>query len=357
MSNVKVAVILPTINVGGAENMVTQLVSRLNGKLNIKLFILGGKQDNQFVDQLEDYKVDATYMGLKGRFSLKNYNRFSDELLRFKPDLIHANLDSTYSLIFALLNKVKILYTFHSQIFRMKSFKIRLLFTVLFFQKKLKLIGVSDSITSEAKETFHIKDSCIKTIYNPVDVTRFNCKRDYNRSNVTFVNIARFHTIKNHKLLIESFKEVLSEFPNCKLVLVGTGELYSEMVKLTQVLEIEKSVTFLGNVEKVENVLGASDIFVLSSCSEALPISVLEAMASGLPIIATKVGGLFDIIDENGILVKPNSKIELSTAMKMLASNSNKRIEMSHNSLTKVENFNIQEIASEYERTYMELIS
>ena len=109
----------------------------------------------------------------------------------------------------------------------------------------------------------------------------------------------------------------------------------------------------VGNVSNVNYYLSNADIFVLSSDYEGLPLSILEAMASGLPIISTNVGGVADIVTNNGILVSAKDKVGLVKAMKELASNHKLRYELGCNSLCNSQKYDSQEFIKQYENLYL----
>lgn len=351
---IKVAIIITSLNIGGAENMVTQLVGAISDKYDIHLIVLSSKYNNHLEEDIEKKKIKTTYLNISGKVKLKNYLKLKSVLDEFKPDILHVHLDTLYSLIWAITNNVKLIFTIHSQPYRIYNFKNKYIFHILKLMKKIKFVGVTETITKEAIQIFKINKSDIVTIYNPVDIERFECKRSFNNIDSTiFINIARFHKIKNHELLIKSFKRVLNQIPNSKLLLLGDGDLRDDMIELVKSLNIQQSVIFLGNIPNTEEYLSKADVFVLSSNSEALPITVLEAMASGLPIISTNVGGLSDIINKNGKLVNKKDCIALSEAMIELAKDLDKRRMMSDKSRDIISKYDIKKISNLYEDIYL----
>jgi glycosyltransferase involved in cell wall biosynthesis len=115
-----------------------------------------------------------------------------------------------------------------------------------------------------------------------------------------FLHVGRLHSAKNHIFLLEVFKKVIQELPNSVLLIVGSGELKSEINKKIKELQLEDSVKMLGNRTDIPNLLQASDCFLFPSRWEGLPVSVVEAQAAGIPCLIsdhiTKDVGLSELV-------------------------------------------------------------
>ena len=120
--------------------------------------------------------------------------------------------------------------------------------------------------------------------------------------------VANFRPEKAHDVLLTAFAEVVKGLPDARLVLVGDGPLRPALENQAYQLGIAARVQFAGFVPDVWPLLGEADVFVLPSRTEPSGIAALEAMAAGLPVVATRVGGLVEIVDSkrNGVLVEPN---------------------------------------------------
>lgn len=129
--------------------------------------------------------------------------------------------------------------------------------------------------------------------------------------------VGTFKVQKGHRFLIEAAPPVVARFPNLHLLLIGDGDLRDQEQAHAARLGLAEHVHFLGNRHDVPDLLAASDSFVLPSLWEGLPMALIEAMASGLPIIATAVSGTTQAIvpGETGLLVQPGRSAALSEAM------------------------------------------
>jgi glycosyltransferase involved in cell wall biosynthesis len=132
------------------------------------------------------------------------------------------------------------------------------------------------------------------------------------------VCVAGFRAEKDHGSLLRAFATVVAEHPAARLRLVGDGPERPAAEALTRELGIEPSVEFLGDRDDVAELLAGSDVLVLASYAiENLPFAVLEAMAVGLPVVATDVGALAELVDDGvtGWLVPPRDTAALATAL------------------------------------------
>jgi glycosyltransferase involved in cell wall biosynthesis len=107
--------------------------------------------------------------------------------------------------------------------------------------------------------------------------------------------------VKDHYTLLRAFATVVREIPHAELAIAGDGPLRKDLEAFTTKLHLDRRVTFVGALPDSAKFLSDLDIFVLSSLSEGLPISLLEAMASGLPIVSTRVGGVDEVAVEGQI--------------------------------------------------------
>jgi len=181
------------------------------------------------------------------------------------------------------------------------------------------------------------------------------------RSVVKIACIARFDPIKGHSYLIKGFYQLISEgWTNIELNLIGDGPEASSLKKLVKDLNIEDRVVFAGFQTNVIPYLKECDIFVLPSLNEAMPITLLEIMAAGKPVIATKVGDIPNIIAdrENGMLVNPGSEQDIYVALKGLIENPELRRKIGLQAYLAFQNkFSPEQFGKKYEALYQSAIN
>lgn len=170
-------------------------------------------------------------------------------------------------------------------------------------------------------------------------------------------SIGRFTKQKGYIYLIEALPRVLSELPNVRLVLVGDGELYNDLVRRAQELNVGGWILFAGQREDVVPLIKSMDVFVLPSLWEGLPTVVLESMACGVPIIATDVPGTRELVQHRvtGWLVPPGNAEELANAIVQLLRSPSTRTELATRARRLVNTFSISAIADKYMVLYHDI--
>ncbi len=355
---VKVAFILSNLDMDGGQTVVCTLIKNLDkSKYLPRLYILSTEVDNKLSKQLSEAGIE--YKFLCKKFIPKKLRFFeiiyqlNKEIELFNPNVINVHLDTLYSWVWAFLKKKRIIFTVHSEAKRIANPMSLKLFDLLNRKELIRVVGVSKFASLNFEKIFSAKN--VLTIYNPVDICCDYSKKKAPRNlNLQFINVARFNPVKNHKLLIDAFLTVCQELNNVQLVLVGDGQEYDFIKQYVIEKGIKDKVVFTGYRENVIEWLEQSDVFVLSSYSEAFPVSVIEAIEVGLPIIATEVGGLPEAVTDNGILVESNNENELANAMLLLAKDEDRRKLMGNRSLQKSELFSTTNIISQYGRLYDE---
>ncbi len=165
---------------------------------------------------------------------------------------------------------------------------------------------------------------------------------------------------KGIHILLQSFAMVVKKHKDIFLIILGGGYLKKNLKDQSQAFGIVKNIKFCGFVTNIYEYLNATDIYIFPSFQEGFPNAVLEAMACGLPVIATKIGVVVDIIKdgENGLLVESGNKNELANALKKLISEPEYALSLGQNALKTIrENYNIDIIANKYLHLYAKMMN
>jgi L-malate glycosyltransferase len=160
----------------------------------------------------------------------------------------------------------------------------------------------------------------VRVIPNGVSVEGFNARPFAGRPIRTILTVANLRTEKAHEVLLAAAAQLRPRYPQLQFLIAGDGPRAAALGALAQKLGVDTCVTFLGHREDVPALLARGDAFVLPSRSEAFPNGVIEAMAAGLPVVASGVGGLLDLVDEGrtGLLVRPDDPAALAAALESL---------------------------------------
>jgi glycosyltransferase involved in cell wall biosynthesis len=214
-----------------------------------------------------------------------------------------------------------------------------------------RTICVSNAVRNRLVKDFAFPAHKTLTIHNGVDLAYYgsypkSCRAVRKALNIGMKSdiilcIASLVRQKRLDILLSAFAEVIERHPSCKLIILGDGPLKAQHIEQLKNLGLKSSVFFVGYQEDVRPYLAESDIFVLSSEKEGLPLSILEAMAFGLPCIASNVGGNSEAITDGvtGLIVAPGSGENLANAINYLLDNKELMSKMGENGKALVSQF------------------
>lgn len=352
----KIAVVLPYFGPGGAEKMVAQLVSGLDRtQFEPKVFCVYGQPQGSHLEQmLQERQVPIHYIGKKKGFSLSAIFRLFRALDAFAPDVVHTHLYAcVYAALWPMVRRKPFLHTFHTlPEVENKRVTRRLLTKYLVRTGKMTPIAISAENQRMIASYYGIALDRIPVVPNPVDLQRFVSEKRTPDGEFRFITAGRFSAVKNQQMMLRAFAAFLSEGHNGRLVLLGKGEEEANLKALADELRISDRIEYAGHVPNVEDYLANARVFLLSSHYEAQPLSILEAMAAGLPIISTDVGGIRDIVTDNGILVPAGDVTAMARAMSELFSDPALYEKLSACSLRNVQAYDLHRSVAGYEDLY-----
>ncbi len=229
-----------------------------------------------------------------------------------------------------------------------------------------QVLSVSTRLAERIARETGFAQGRIRTIPNGVDLSRFGqIERGPARHALGLpmdarvaLTVGRLVPVKDQMTLLESVALLRRDAIAATLVLAGEGPLRSALVERTVTLGIDECVRFVGHRSDVELAFAAADVFVLSSASEGLSNTILEAMASGLPVVATHVGGADELVQEGvtGLLVPPHSPRDLARALALLLGNATMRRAMGVAGRARAESeFSLEGMVRRYEALYLEV--
>jgi len=346
---------LSTLGVGGAENMVVQLVSRIDKSKYLPVVItIESPSDSPFEKILIEQDIKIIYLNRAGRPNIKSMISMWCALDKIKPEIVHSNLHMcVHAVPWIVFHHAKLIHTIHTKPCFEFSRRIRLVMNLMYKIKKAVPIAISNIIAKEACDLYSLNENYIEIIVNPVDTKKFiNTGINVKSNKINFITVGRLTPVKNQELLIKAMAELYKRIPNIHLSIVGCGELLKSLQEISEQLNVSNVISFTGNVTNIQERLNTADIFVLTSHYEGLPLSILEAMSTSLPIISTDVGGVSDIVKENGILIKEGNLNELVSAMEKLANDTQLRHCMGMISRKEAEKYDIDKIVLKYQGLY-----
>jgi glycosyltransferase involved in cell wall biosynthesis len=282
--------------------------------------------------------------------------RLARLLREWQVDLLHAHDDRAclYGSLAARWARVpRIVHTRHGRSAGSSPRQVRLMRWATRLAEQV--ICVSEDAARLAQQN-GVAATKVCTIWNGIDLKRFGyCGPNPSGPVVT---VARLSPEKGIDSLIRAAALVVRELPSFRLVLAGDGPCRVALEELTTNLGLEAHVCFRGDVRNIPELLGGAGLFVLPSLSEGISLTLLEAMARGLPVVTTLVGGNPEVVEEGatGLLVPPADPGALARAILLLLQDSDRSQRMGQLGRRRVEaQFDVQHMVAAYEAAYQRL--
>ena len=356
MKKIKVAIVLPYFGSGGADKMVAQLAAGMDGRnYHVEVFcVYGEPQDNHLEKMVQNSGVYIHFIRKKKGFSVSAMVRLYQKLKTFDPDVVHTHLYAClYAFPWPLLRRKPFLHTFHlPPELENRRFLRRIISKVLIGMKVMSPVAISHQNQKFLAQYYGLPETAISVVCNPVELAKFDNLKPRTNDGFTFITAGRFSAQKNQKLMLRAFAEFLGKGHDANLVMLGKGEEEENLKALARELGISERINFAGFVVNVEDYLNNADVFLLSSDFEALPLALLEAMAAGLPIISTDVGGVRDIVTDNGLLTSAGELTGMVQAMEKLYLDRELRLEMAGASRKNVRAYDVTNTVAGYSELY-----
>lgn len=292
--------ILNGLNTGGAETFIYQMLKVIpNEKIQFDFLLRNnGENDNKLLLDLCEKKNCKIYQTAPyPTHAIKNYIQVKQILWKKDYDLIHVHANALIYIIpifVAKKNNIKVILHSHNTKSNKNGFLPYLIHNVNYFLIR-RIPKVNVACGEEAGHWMFKKDK-FNIIDNAIDINTYlysqeknmSIRNQYELKNETVLgHSGRFVDAKNHVFLIKVFKEYLLINPNSRLFLLGEGDLEGKIKKIVCDEGIENKVIFTGNVTNVNEYLSMFDLFVFPSLFEGLPFSLIEAQASGVPILTS----------------------------------------------------------------------
>jgi glycosyltransferase involved in cell wall biosynthesis len=360
-----------TSGIGGAEKVLLDLATSLDRKsYNIYVVL---HRSRWLHEQLSKNDIPVEIIPSKHGWDLGFLRDFMKYCKEIKADLINSHLfgANLYASIAGIFLGIPVVATVHNE-YIMPGSRIRHLGTKNFIVRRFakRIILVAEYMKKDYIEKGRYPSSKLRTIYNGIAIkdslsaeekAASRQKLGLAKDDIVIGNVANFRAPKGHNYLIEAAAKVVERYPAARFLLVGegTGELREKAERQIETLGLKKNVLLLGFRTDVEELLKSFDIFVLSSISEGLPLSVVEAMGSGLPIVSTGVGGLPELVEEggNGHLVPPKDSGKLAAALINLLNDNELRERMGLRSREIAESkFSINNMINKYQDLYRQIL-
>lgn len=376
-SEIKIMILINQLGYGGAVKIVFDFINSFNQnekEYSIVSIGMWGGERYTYKD-FEKLGIDVVDFGGRSKFDTVALIRLYKYLKNNKIDILHTHLPHSHIVgrIAGRLARVPKIVSTLQNVYQSQNAISSLV--------DYWTIGLSDVVTavSRGTEESYFGDSQLFTIealekgrthftiYNGVDVAKIdkslgevNKKEkleslNLNQNNLNIVCAARLHPNKGHTYLLNAIAQIKNSSPKLHFLFLGDGPLENMLKEQADKLSVQEYITFLGYRKDVYEIFAVVDAFILPSINEGLPVSVAEAMAVSLPVIATEIPGVKEIVEQNvtGWLVPPADVQSLAEVLKESTVNSEQLKVFSKNGRERIEEkFSINSITEQYKSIY-----
>jgi glycosyltransferase involved in cell wall biosynthesis len=367
---IRVIHIVPSLAPGGAERVAVSIVCGLDRRRFAPMLIsLGEATDDELPTKLRMHDVPQLSLGKSAGFSPVMYPRLRKVFNGFSPDVLHTHLHVVqYSFPAAIVSRKPPaqLHTMHQVAWKEAEGVRRSIQRIAFHHGVLPVV-IAREVDASFERTYQMKSGALIPNGIPVDhyskpeIDRdgWRAREGFSNTDLIFASVAWLRPQKNHGGLLRAFAAGPAKSSEARLVLAGDGPLRPMLEAQAVELGIFDRVHFLGPRRDIPSLLNACDAFVLASAWEGHPLSVMEAMAAGKPVVATAVGGVPELVQTgvHGILVEPNDVPGLAEVMLYLTSQPEIRNRMSQAARDRARReFDVSVMVKAYEKLYEHLV-
>jgi glycosyltransferase involved in cell wall biosynthesis len=360
---IKITYILPTLDKGGAERMVVDLILNLDRSIFDPTLILF-KRGGEWLTELTANNIPVVILNKRKRIDLLNFFHILSALKKIRPQIIHTHLGGDYyggwaAKILRIPVTISTEHNINSDEKPWKNILKRISGRIID-----EVVAVSNAVKNDIVSRYNIPMEKISVIRNGVNIDKFlkltkNLPTNkFGKSNQTLVfgTMGRLTPQKGQAILIEAWKSVR---PGVNCLIAGTGPLAEVLTEKIKKEGLENKIKLVGSVD-APAFLNSLDAFVFPSLWEGLGLALLEAGLIGLPIIASKISAITEIIDKDtGWLVPSGDPEALAAKINWLADNFNETtVALKTNQLRKkiIADFDIKGMAAKYQATYQKLL-
>lgn len=352
---------------GGAEMLVKEIADNQNELHQVEIWAMNPGSNKEFMrkyaKELSEKGISTLVFGSKpNRMRFSRFMKIRKAIRDRKPDIIntHSEVITGYLVFASIGSTAKIVQTIHNTIIEYNYLQR------IFIKHMInKFIAISVKTQEVISFELNILKKDVPIIYNGICLERFQKQIRNIRPEVKkIICIGRLVPQKDHKTLLDAYKLLIkrlnSESLNIPILyIVGDGNLKNNLLSQTKALGITEFVKFLGVRNDIPELLYESDILVMASRWEGLSIALLEASATGIPVVATDVGSNKEIVEDgvSGFLVPSEDPSKFADAVYSVIISKELRENFSHRAIQIANSFTIEETVKKYTKLYQEICS
>jgi N-acetyl-alpha-D-glucosaminyl L-malate synthase BshA len=363
--------VLHSLHFGGAEVLARRFAVRLQSEFRPVFACLDGL--GPIGEQLKGEGVPVCVLQRRPGFDLRCVWRLSRWLRKQRVDLIHAHQYAPFlysSLARRIACRVPVLFTEHGRDFPDYRRWKRVLANRYLLRRFDHVVAVGEHVRQALINNEGLPRERIEVIYNGVDTASFERpisertairkELGYADDDFVVIKVARLNRLKDHATAIRVTAQLSKSHPNLRLLLIGDGEEREQLEALVGSLGVQPIVRFLGARGDVPRLLHAADLFLLTSVSEGIPLTLVEAMLARVPVVATRVGGVPEVVvaEQSGLLAEAGDVSGLALHIERLLRDPQLRQRLTAASFRRAcERFSAQEMLRTYQCRYLSLLA
>ncbi|NIM19914.1 MAG: glycosyltransferase [Candidatus Latescibacteria bacterium] len=360
---IRVAHVLRSLEFGGAEKLVLELAMHQKESGEIAPDLICMRSLGPLSHDAEQHGLKPVLAGMHGIRYVSAIVRLMRIFSRRRPDVVHTHnfVSHVHAAPAAKLLGIPVIHTKHGK--HVASFSRFPWLRRYLYNLSWRVAAVSGDTGSSLREKAGLDPSIIEVVYNGINVARYaaGSKREARKKLAVdegvylMGSVSRLDPVKDHRTMLEAFKEVAAERDDCLFMIIGDGPERERIKYSIGGLGLEGKVVMPGFIDDIPAVLPALDLFLQPSIEEGLSLTILEAAASRIPIIATPVGGTPEIIVDGvtGILVEARNAVALAAAMNRFLEDPDHFRKLANNAKQRIEElFSLEKMVSSYHAMY-----
>jgi glycosyltransferase involved in cell wall biosynthesis len=359
----RVLQVVLSLHPGGTERLVLELARRLRGRVDTAICCLD--EAGTWGEAIAAEGVSVTALGRQPGFHPRLGVRVANVASRHRADVVHCHHYSpfVYASVWRLLyGGRRLIFTEHGRLADAPPSRKRRAANTLLAKVPDRVFTVSEDLRRHlVREGF--PPGRVGVIYNGIDVlppagaearARARAAFGFTPEECVLVTVARLDPVKDLGTLIDAAARVRRAVPRVRVLVVGEGDERRRLEELTAARDLRDRVVFAGHRDDARALLAGADIFVNSSTFEGVSLTILEAMAASLPVVATAVGGTPEVVTgEAGMLVPARDGAALAAAIEQLASDPRRRETLGAGGRRRVEEtFTLDRMVNDYDDLY-----
>lgn len=361
--------VLHSLCVGGAETLAARLARRSSSRYRIVFACLDSL--GPLGEELEREGFPTYVLNRQPGFDWRCAARFSKLLRDERVDIVHAHQYTPFFYAMMgrrLARRPAVLFTEHGRHFPDHRRAKRVIANRLLLKRRDRVVGVGEAVRQALVANEGIKPDRVGVVFNGIDLVRFRnvefdateVRQELGLANgeMLLLQVARLDYLKDHTTALRALKRVTESLPDVRLILVGDGPERANIEQLIIRLGLSEHVRLLGTRRDIPRLLAATDVFLLTSISEGIPLTLIEAMASRVPVIATNVGGVSEVVknEVTGLLAQAKGDAAIADHIVRLAKAPELRARMGSAGMQRAfTTFAEEQMHDSYDRLYQEM--